>query len=380
MRASPFRGTPATDVRRELHRSGRTPAARFVLERRHYIAENPLHDSPRRLDTILAGKEHRISVYCVAEQPLVWRHLVAGGTMRDLEFGRFRDEFLPWPLHPRADRDLYLGTQAEAHVIRLAVGEHHHRRSLERDDHFGRRRRELLAGADEERHTLPAPRVDMQPHRRERLDRGVPGDILLGAIPAELPAHDTIGRQRPDLSEDPHLLVADPFLIVQVGGLHCEESHHLQHVVLHHIANGAGLFVEPPPSLETEPFRHRDLHALDVMAVPHRLEERVREPEQQEILYRLLAEIMVDAEDALLIEYLMQRRVERPCTREVAPEWLFHHDARVACAPRGAEPLSDGLKHGGRNSEVMQGALRITQRRSQRGTGVRAVVVALDVL
>src|SRR5438876_12176773 len=102
MRASRCRGTPATDVRRELHRSGWTPAARFVLERRHHITENPLHDSPRRLDAILAGKEHRISVHCVAEQPLVWRHLVAGGTMRDLEFGQFRDEFLPRPLHPRA--------------------------------------------------------------------------------------------------------------------------------------------------------------------------------------------------------------------------------------------------------------------------------------
>src|SRR5437016_5311973 len=134
------------------------------------------------------------------------------------------------------------------------------------------------------------------------------------------------------------------------------------------------------PSLETEPFRHRDLHALDVMAVPHRLQEGVRETEEQEILHRLLAEIVVDAEDALLIEYLMQRRVERPRTREVVSEWLFHHDARGVCAPRGAEPLSDGLKHGGRNGEVMQGALRITQRGSERDIGVRAVVVALDVL
>src|SRR5205807_1569583 len=133
-------------------------------------------------------------------------------------------------------------------------------------------------------------------------------------------------------------------------------------------------------TVETEPFRHRDLHALDVMAVPHRLQEGVRETEEQEILHRLLAEIVVDAEDALLIEYLMQRRVERPRTREVASEWLFHHDARGACAPRGAEPLSDGLKHGGRNGEVMQGALRITQRGSERDIGVRDVVVALDVL
>src|SRR5207245_8475408 len=128
------------------------------------------------------------------------------------------------------------------------------------------------------------------------------------------------------LTENRHLRDADRCVIVHVGGFHRYESHALQQVVLHDIANGAGLFVKPPASLETEPFRHRDLHAFHVMAVPHRLQEGVREAEEEEILHRLLAEIMVDAEDARLIEYLMQRRVERPRTREVPPEWLFHHN------------------------------------------------------
>jgi hypothetical protein len=39
-----------------------------------------------------------------------------------------------------------------------------------------------------------------------------------------------------------------------------------------------------------------------VVAVPERLQERVHEPEEDEVLDRPLAEIMIDAEDRALIE------------------------------------------------------------------------------
>src|SRR5438270_3674484 len=98
MWASPGRVMPATEVRRELHGRSRTPAARFVLERRRRIAENPLHNCPRRLYAVLAGKEHRISAHRVAEQALVWCHLVAGCRIRELKFDRLGREVLPRPL------------------------------------------------------------------------------------------------------------------------------------------------------------------------------------------------------------------------------------------------------------------------------------------
>ena len=53
------------------------------------------------------------------------------------------------------------------------------RRALQRHHHLGRGDRQALAGADEERHAVPAPRVDVQPHRGERLDRRVGRDALL---------------------------------------------------------------------------------------------------------------------------------------------------------------------------------------------------------
>ena len=46
-------------------------------------------------------------------------------------------------------------------------------------------------------------------------------------------------------------------------------------MILDHVADGAGLLVESAAALHAEALRHRDLHALDVLAVPDRLQERV---------------------------------------------------------------------------------------------------------
>ena len=62
-----------------------------------------------------------------------------------------------------------------------------------------------------------------------------------------------------------------------------------------------------PRPFDAEALGHRDLHVLDVVAVPDRLEERVGEAEVEDVLHRLLAEVVVDAEDALLGEDAVQR-------------------------------------------------------------------------
>ena len=56
--------------------------------------------------------------------------------------------------------------------------------------------RQLLAGAHVERHARPAPRVDVQPHRGERLDVGVGRDAVLVAVALELAAHEVVGLER----------------------------------------------------------------------------------------------------------------------------------------------------------------------------------------
>ena len=82
-------------------------------------------------------------------------------------------------------------------------------------------------------------------------------------------------------------------------------------MVLNHIAKGANGVVEAPPVLNVESFRHGDLDAANIVAVPQRLEHRIGEPRIEDVLNRLLAQIVVDAKDRIFGKMLEQRVVER---------------------------------------------------------------------
>ena len=73
-------------------------------------------------------------------------------------------------------------------------------------------------------------------------------------------------------------------------------------MVLNHVADGAGLVVERAAALHAEILRHGDLNALDVLAVPERFQERVGEAEEDHVVHRPLAEVVVDAEDVIFVE------------------------------------------------------------------------------
>lgn len=55
-------------------------------------------------------------------------------------------------------------------------------------------------------------------------------------------------------------------------------------------------------SLGAEIFLERERHALDVVAIPHGLKHGVGEPEDEEVLRHLLAQIVVDAVHVGLVE------------------------------------------------------------------------------
>ena len=96
-----------------------------------------------------------------------------------------------------------------------------------------------------------------------------------------------------------------------------------------HVAIGAGLLVERDAIADVEGLRHVDLDVVDEIAVPDRLEQAVGEPEGEDVLRRLLAEEMVDAENLVLGEHLVQRGVERDRALEIGAERLLHDDARA---------------------------------------------------
>ena len=92
--------------------------------------------------------------------------------------------------------------------------------------------------------------------------------------------------------------------------LHGHEAEHVEEVRDDHVAVGAGLLVEAGAVVDRERLGHVDLHVVDVVAVPDRLEHAVGEAQRDQVLDRLAAEEVVDPEDALLGEDAVDERVE----------------------------------------------------------------------
>jgi hypothetical protein len=95
-------------------------------------------------------------------------------------------------------------------------------------------------------------------------------------------------------------------------GLGREQPDELEQVVLHDVAERPDWVVEVAPVRHAEVFGHGDLHALNPVAIPQRLQNGVAEPEEQDVQGRFLAEKVVDPEDLPLVQELAQLGIERP--------------------------------------------------------------------
>jgi hypothetical protein len=95
--------------------------------------------------------------------------------------------------------------------------------------------------------------------------------------------------------------------------------------------------------------------------IPDGLEESVRETEEKQVLHRLLAEVMIDAENRLLRKHLVQSFVERLCRGQIPAERFFDDDARVLRTARFRKTLHDAREHARRNGEIMDRARRRTK-------------------
>src|SRR5262245_6081003 len=125
-------------------------------------------------------------------------------------------------------------------------------------------------------------------------------------------------------------------------------------MVLNHVADGTGLIIERPTALNPEILRHGDLYALDLIAVPERFEERVLEAEEHHVMHRSFSQIMIDAEDVLLVESAEQNLVERLRRGKVVTEGLFDDDASPVGTIRFGQLFHDKPKQCGRNGEVVR--------------------------
>ncbi len=126
------------------------------------------------------------------------------------------------------------------------------------------------------------------------------------------------------------LLVADRLGVEARGRLHRHQREQLQHVVLQHVADRArGVVVAAAAALHADRLGHGDLHEFDVLLVPQRFEEGVAEAEHQQVLHRLLAQVVVDAVELVLADQLEQVGIERERAGQVGAEGLLDHHAAL---------------------------------------------------
>ncbi len=205
------------------------------------------------------------------------------------------------------------------------------------------RLRQPLARSQIERHAVPAPVVDVEAHRGVRRRRANPARRPAPrgsrAPPSRRSSRRRTARarrscgivsgvsQRIDLS-------TFTFSSRTAFGrhlrrrLHRGERQQLQQVVLEHVAHDAGFLVVLAALLDADRLRRRDLHVVDPLPVPDRLEDRVGEAQHQHVLHRLLAEVVIDAVDLMLGEQAEHELVERQRALEAAAERLLDDDAR----------------------------------------------------
>src|SRR5208337_5284516 len=103
-------------------------------------------------------------------------------------------------------------------------------------------------------------------------------------------------------------------------------------MILDDVADRSGLIVEAAAALDAEIFRHRNLHALDVVAVPERLHEGIGEAEDDHIVYRPLPQVMINSENRGFIELPEEDLIQMARGLQIVTERFFDDDAGVGRA------------------------------------------------
>ena len=246
-------------------------------------------------------------------------------------------------------------------------------------------RGQALAGADVERHARPAPIGDLGAQG----DEGFGGAAGRHAVLVGIGAHALAGRgaggilaahhvpqqrggcPRTQRTQHLELLIADGIGMGVDGRLHGDRAQQLQRVVLHHVAQRAGLVVEGATLLHAQLLGHGDLDAGHGLAPPQGFEQRVAKAQRQQVLYRGLAQVVVDAEDLPFVEHAAHRGVDGTVGSQIVPQGLFQHHAGGGRRQAGsAELLADGGEQRGRGGQVHHHRVGMALAQAPRQQGV----------
>jgi len=97
--------------------------------------------------------------------------------------------------------------------------------------------------------------------------------------------------------KDLALFIPDKLGLETDRRFHGHHGNQLEEVVLDNVPDNPGLLVEGAPALDPEVFSDRDLDMIDMTAVPEIFKDTVRKTEEDNILNRLFAEIVIEPID-----------------------------------------------------------------------------------
>src|SRR6185369_2382806 len=100
--------------------------------------------------------------------------------------------------------------------------------------------------------------------------------------------------------------------------------------VLNYVAKRSCFFIKRTAAFDSQRFSSGDLHVIDVVAIPDGLEDAVAETEYQDVLHRLFAQVVIDAENLVLVKDGVDLVIEFARRVEIVAERLFDDDADTA--------------------------------------------------
>ncbi len=127
--------------------------------------------------------------------------------------------------------------------------------------------------------------------------------------------------------------------------LHRSQGHELQQMVRDHVAQRAGLFIVSAALFDADLLAGGNLHAVDVAAIPDRLEDAVAESKYQNVLDGFFAQIVIDTIDLILVQDLLQCLVKLAGRIEIAAEGFFDHEPPPAVVLLSSQPDRSELFH-----------------------------------
>ncbi|MPM88911.1 hypothetical protein SDC9_136015 [bioreactor metagenome] len=105
-------------------------------------------------------------------------------------------------------------------------------------------------------------------------------------------------------------------------------------MILEHIAQRPGPIVVAAPLLHAEFLGRGDLYPVDILRPPERLENHIGEAQHQNILHRLLAQIVVDPVNLILRKHGMEFAVQPFRRIVIVSERFFQHHMTPGAVPR----------------------------------------------